>query len=77
MYNFPCEHCGGKVRKRVFKREALRYKDGFVILERVPVGVCSNCGARYFHATVLRRVAEIGRGAKPCRRTETIAVAAY
>ena len=62
MYDFPCEHCSGTVREKRLDREAIRHKNGFVILEDVPVGVCDQCGTRYFHASVLRRVAEIGRG---------------
>ena len=61
MYDFACEHCTGKVRERRVDREALRHKGSFVILENVPIGVCDGCGARYCDASVLRRVAEIGR----------------
>jgi YgiT-type zinc finger domain-containing protein len=65
MYDFACEHCEGTVKERRIEREAFRHKDSFVILEDVPIGVCEKCGSRYFDATVLRRVAEIGRGITP------------
>ncbi len=77
MYNFTCEHCSGAVRERQLDREALRHKGSFVILEDVPVGVCDQCGARYFDASILRRVAEIGRGKVPSLRTIEIPVAPY
>ena len=77
MYDFPCEHCEGTVRERRVEREAFRHKDSFVILEDVPVGVCDKCGARYFHATVLRRVAEIGRGTTPPLRTVQVPLDQY
>jgi YgiT-type zinc finger domain-containing protein len=77
MYDFSCEHCGGSVRERNVKREALRHKVSFVILEDVPVGVCEQCGARCFDASVLRRVAEIGRGKTPSLRTVEIPVDRY
>ena len=77
MYDFPCEHCQGTVRERRLEREAIRHKGSFVILEDVPVGVCDQCGARYFHASVLRRVAEIGRGTVPPLRTIELPVEAY
>jgi hypothetical protein len=48
-----------------------------VILEDVLIGVCDNCGARYFDATVLRQVAEIGRGAASPLRTIEIPVGTY
>ena len=77
MYDFSCEHCAGTVRERRSDREAIRHKGNFVILENVPIGVCDNCGARYFDATVLRRVAEIGRGAVPPLMTIVIPVDNY
>ena len=77
MYDISCEHCMGTVRERRSQREAIRHKGSFVILEDVPIGVCVNCGARYFHASVLRRVAEIGRGAAPPLRTLEVPVDSY
>jgi YgiT-type zinc finger domain-containing protein len=77
MYDFKCEHCDGTVRERRMDREAIRHKGNFVILEDVPIGVCDNCGARYFDASVLRRVAEIGRGATAPLRTIEIPVGTY
>jgi YgiT-type zinc finger domain-containing protein len=77
MYDFSCEHCAGTVRERRSDREAIRHKGNFVILENVPIGVCDNCGARYFDASVLRRVAEIGRGATAPLRTIEVPVGTY
>jgi YgiT-type zinc finger domain-containing protein len=77
MYGFACEHCGGTVGQRQVDREALRHKGNFVILEDVPIGICERCGARYFDASVLRRVAEIGRGTTPSQRTIEVPVGRY
>jgi YgiT-type zinc finger domain-containing protein len=77
MYGFSCEHCGGMVNERRGEREALRHKGNFIILEDVPVGVCEKCGARYFDAAVLRRVAEIGRGTTPSLRTIQVPIDRY
>ena len=77
MYDFSCEHCGGIVRERRVDREALRHKGSFVILEDLPVGICEKCGARYFDASILRRVAEIGRGTSPPLRTMEIPIDRY
>jgi YgiT-type zinc finger domain-containing protein len=65
------------VRERRVGREALRHKGNFVILEDVPIGVCDKCGARCFDASVLRRVAEIGRGGSPAQRTVEVPVHRY
>jgi YgiT-type zinc finger domain-containing protein len=77
MYDFPCEHCDGTVRERRVEREALRHTGSFVILEDVPIGICDRCGARYFDASILRRVAEIGRGVAPATRTVEVPVERY
>lgn len=77
MYGFQCEHCDGLVRERKVDREAFRHKGGFVVLEDVPVGVCEKCGARYFDASVVRRVAEIGRGIAPSDGTLEIPVGRF
>jgi YgiT-type zinc finger domain-containing protein len=77
MYDFTCEHFGVTVRERRVDREALRHKGSFVIFEDVPVDVCDKCGARYFDASILRRVAEIGRGTAPPLRTVEVPVDRY
>ena len=77
MYDFACEHCEGTVRERRLDREAVRHKGSFVILEDVPIGICETCGARYFDASVLRRVAEIGRGTTTPNRTINVPVDRY
>jgi YgiT-type zinc finger domain-containing protein len=77
MYNVTCEHCDGTVRERRVEREALRHKGNFVILEDVPIGVCDRCGARYFDASILRRVAEIGCGTVPAQRTVEVPIDQY
>ncbi len=77
MYDFTCEHCDGKVRERRVQQEALRHKGRFVILEDVPIGICDKCGARYFDASVLHRVAELARGDSPVDRAVEVPVARY
>ena len=77
MYNFACEHCGGTVQERRVDREALHHKGSFVILEDVPIGVCDRCGARYYDASILRRVAEVGRGTAPPPQTIEVPVAPF
>jgi YgiT-type zinc finger domain-containing protein len=77
MYDVSCEHCSGTVGERRSDREAIRHKGNFVILEGVLIGVCDNCGARYFHASVLRRVAEIGRSTASPLRTIEVPVDTY
>ena len=77
MYDFTCEHCSGTVRERIQEKEMLRHKGSFVILKDVPIGICDTCGARYFHASVVRKAAEIGRGIQPCDEKVEVPVGQY
>lgn len=77
MYGYKCEFCDGTVRETIVDREAFKHARGFVILERVPVGICDTCGNRYYHASLLRRVEAIATGEATGDRTERVPVAAY
>jgi YgiT-type zinc finger domain-containing protein len=74
MYGYQCEYCEGTVRSRIVKREAFKHRDGFVILENVTIGVCDNCGNRYYSADLLHTVHAIATGVKTTERTEQIPV---
>ena len=75
MYGYRCEYCKGIVQTRVVKREAFKHRDGFVILEDVTIGICDNCGNRYYSADILHAVHAIATGAKVPEQTEQIPVA--
>ena len=77
MDGYKCEYCDGTVQEKVVRREAFKYKNGFVILEDVPVGVCDKCSARYDHASVLRRVSEVAVGKAAMEKTEQVPVAHF
>jgi YgiT-type zinc finger domain-containing protein len=77
MYGHNCDYCDGIVQKRMMKRDAFKSRGGFVILENVPIGVCDTCGSRYYHASVLRRVAEIGANKTPPTRIEPVPVSIF
>jgi YgiT-type zinc finger domain-containing protein len=75
MYGYNCEYCEGMVQARVVKREAFKHRDGFVILEDVAIGVCDNCGNRYYSASILHTVHAVATGGQLPERTEQIPVA--
>ena len=77
MYGYKCEYCDGIVQERVVEREAFKHRHGFVILENVPIGVCNNCGYRYYHSTLLHRVEEIAAKKKSPERIELVPVATF
>ncbi len=74
MYGYQCEYCEGTVQSRLLKREAFKHRDGFVILENVSIGVCNNCGNRYYSADILHRVNDVATGKTPVERVEQIPV---
>jgi YgiT-type zinc finger domain-containing protein len=77
MYGYKCEYCAGTVREKMVEREAFKHKRSFVILEHVPIGVCDQCGTRYYHASLLHRVAEVAAGRSAIDKTENVPVAHF
>ncbi len=75
MYGYTCEYCEGTVQPRTVKREAFKHRDGFVILEDIVIGVCDNCGNRYYSADILHAVHAVAAGSVSPERTEKIPVA--
>jgi len=61
-YGYQCECCKGTVREKLVEREAFKDKNGFVILENLIIGVCDQCGNRYYSAAILRQVQQIAAG---------------
>ena len=77
MYGYTCEYCEGTVKERVVDKEVFKHINGFVMLENVPIGICDNCGYRYYNSKILKRVDEIAEGKQVPLRTEPIPVAQY
>ncbi len=75
MYGYQCEYCEGPVKPRIVERESFKHKHGFIILEDVAIGVCDQCGDRYYSADILHAVHEIGTGKREPERTEPVTVA--
>ena len=73
-YGYPCEYCSGTVRPRLVEREIFKHKLGFVLLENVVIGICDECGNRYYSAEILHTVHEIATGKRKPERVETIPV---
>ena len=77
MYGYRCEYCDGTVQERIVEQEIFKHRDGFVILENVPVGVCDKCGYRYYHSALMRRVEEIAAQKESPARMEQVPVAPF
>lgn len=64
------------MHREIRDREMIRVgRTDYVILERVPVGVCDRCKARYFHASVLKQAEALHR--KGATRSVKIPVARF
>jgi YgiT-type zinc finger domain-containing protein len=50
-----CEFCGGNTRKKKVKRQHWLNRKLYIV-ENVEAEVCTTCGERYFHATVLDEI---------------------
>jgi YgiT-type zinc finger domain-containing protein len=74
MYGYQCAYCEGAVQPRAVKREAFKHRDRFVILEDVTIGMCDNCGNRYYSANILHGVHAVATREKRAERTEQIPV---
>ncbi len=77
MYGYNCEYCDGIVRERIVEKEVFKHKKGFVMLENVPIGICDQCGYRYYNSKIMKKVNEIAEGKQMPARTEPIPVARY
>lgn len=73
-YDYQCEYCDGTVRPTRVNRESFKHKDGFIILENITIGVCDQCGNRYYSADLLRAVDDVATGKRPADRTEAVPV---
>ena len=68
-----CEYCDGTiVEKRVTLHRKVHAK--YVLIENVPAGVCTHCGARYFAANVLKTVEASLRGRRAAERQVLVPV---
>ena len=47
-----CEFCGGETQKKKVKKQHW-LRGELYIVENVEAEVCTECGERYFHATIL------------------------
>lgn len=77
MYGYQCEYCEGKVQPLKVERESFKHKKGFVILEKIIIGVCDVCGNRYYSADLLSLVHKIAMGKQKPERMEKIPVANF
>jgi len=68
-----CEYCGGElVEKLVTLHRKIRGK--YALIEKVPSGVCRQCGTRHYAANVLKMIEERVRGRQKATRQVLVPV---
>ncbi len=64
-----CYYCGGEVLEREVDLD-FRWGGRLFIIERVPVGVCQQCGERFFTAAVSEELDRLVKSARIDRTVE-------
>ena len=72
MYKYEdCHFCGGRVSERRIPKPCYWGDKLMALVENVPVGVCEQCGEKYYKAAVLKRIEArlkvVGRTTKTVR----------
>jgi len=70
-----CE-CGGKIIAKQVTVD-LRLKGGLVEFENVPVGVCIECGTRFYKGPVLQQVERLAQTRQRVKRMLSVPVVDY
>ena len=71
-----CEYCGARVKERKINVDH-RWKGTLIVVEKVPVGVCTQCGERYYKAAILHQLDSIAKGQVGTSRKIKVSVADY
>ena len=68
-----CEYCDGPI---IDKQVTLHRKcdQAYFLFENVPVGVCKECGTRYYAGNILKRIEESIRGRHKAEREVLIPI---
>lgn len=64
-----CYYCGGEVREREIDLD-FRSKGRLFIIEKVPVGVCLQCGEKFFTAAISEELDRLVESAQIDRTVE-------
>jgi len=68
-----CEYCNGPIVEKTIDLPR-KVREGYVLIRNVPVGVCAECGTRYYAANVLKTIEEIVHGRRQAEREIPMAV---
>jgi YgiT-type zinc finger domain-containing protein len=72
-----CEFCHSREIVRTVVNEVYPSSDEYFLIENIPVWRCTQCGERYYEATVLVKVERLLEKRTPVLRTVQMPVLAY
>ncbi|MBI1930451.1 type II toxin-antitoxin system MqsA family antitoxin [Candidatus Poribacteria bacterium] len=70
-----CQYCSGEVTEQMIEID-FRWKGQFYLFENIPVGVCEQCGEKYFTAEVSEKLDRLVQS-PVVHRTVTVPVKNY
>ena len=71
-----CFYCGGEVKEKLMPRE-VRWKDKLFIFEKVPMGVCKQCGEKFLKPDVAKSIDNVLKKKKKPDKTVQVPVYEY
>ncbi len=76
MKELECEYCDGVIQQKKVTVEHW-YEGKLVIIRDVPVGVCTECGERYYEAATLEQLDAIARESESAAERISVPVMAF
>ena len=76
MKELECEYCGGVIQPKKVTVEHW-YEGKLVIMRDVPVGVCRECGERYYEAATLEQLDAMARKSESAQERISVPVMAF
>lgn len=74
MYNYgECEICGTQMEEKNINQD-FWIKDKLIVIKKVPVGVCPNCGEKIVNAEVGEHIDKILKDSNRINKAPTISV---
>lgn len=68
-----CEYCSGDIRQKHVTVNHW-YEDKLVIIKNVPVGVCDQCGERYYEAAILDQLDTLAQDSEAAKEKISVPV---
>jgi YgiT-type zinc finger domain-containing protein len=62
-----CEYCHGLIEEKLIDLPR-KVGERYVLIQNVPVGVCIECGTRYYAANILKTLEETAQGRRQAER---------